>query len=61
VICNNCFWAASLLKDSYGPNFQVCPICGKRELEVIPVSDYEYYKMNIDNRRGIDIEFVKEK
>ncbi len=61
LICNNCFWAASLLKDSYSSTFPVCPIYGKREIEIIPVSDYEYYKMNINKRKGIDIEFLNEK
>jgi len=61
VICNNCLWAASLLKDSASVNFQLCPTCGKGDLEIIPVADYESYKMSIDNRRGIEIEFVKDK
>jgi peptide subunit release factor 1 (eRF1) len=60
VICNNCLWAASLLKDSASVNFQLCPTCGKGDLEIIPVADYESYKMSIDNKRGIEIEFVKE-
>jgi peptide subunit release factor 1 (eRF1) len=61
VICNNCLWAASLLKDSASVNFQLCPTCGKSDLEIIPVADYESYKMSIDNKRGIEIEFVKDK
>jgi len=61
VICNNCLWAASLLKDSASVNFQLCPTCGRGDLEIIPVADYESYKMSIDNKRGIEIEFVKEK
>ena len=61
VICNNCLWAASLLKDSASVNFQLCPTCGKGDLEIIPVADYESYNMSIDNKRGIEIEFVKDK
>jgi len=61
VICNNCLWAASLLKDSASVNFRLCPICGKRDLEIIPVGDYESYKLSIDKKRGIEIEFLKEK
>jgi hypothetical protein len=51
LICNNCLWAASLLKDSASVNFQLCPTCGKGDLEIIPVADYESYKMSIDNKR----------
>jgi len=55
-------WAsASLLKDSYHATFQACPKCGKSELEIIPVSDYENHKMNNIKRGGIDLEFVNEK
>jgi hypothetical protein len=50
-----------LLKDSDSVNFHICPICGKGELEIIPVGDYESYKMSVDKKRGIEIEFVKEK
>ena len=61
VICNNCLWAASLLKDSFGANFQVCPICGEGGLEIIPIGEYESYKMNINTKRGMEIEFVNER
>ena len=60
VICNNCLWAASLLKDSASVRFQLCPMCGREGLEIIPVNDYESYKMSITKKRGIEIEFAKE-
>jgi hypothetical protein len=39
VICNDCLWMASLLRGS--SVFKTCPICGKSNLDTIPVSDYE--------------------
>jgi hypothetical protein len=39
VICNNCQWAASLLRGSAGYN--VCLVCSNTTLDTIPVSDYE--------------------
>lgn len=60
VICNDCLWAASLLKDSTSVNFQLCPMCGRKNLEIIPVDDYESYKMRIGKKRGIEIEFANE-
>lgn len=59
VICNNCLWAVSLLKGSNG--FKICPICRNENLEVVPVEDHESYTMNIDSKRGIEIDFTKEK
>jgi hypothetical protein len=58
VICNSCLWAASLLKGSQG--FIACPVCNNISLDVIPVSDYEAYTMNINNK-NVEIEFKKEK
>jgi 4-hydroxy-3-methylbut-2-en-1-yl diphosphate synthase IspG/GcpE len=58
VICNSCLWAASLLKGSHG--FIACPVCSNISLDVIPVSDYEAYTLNIDNK-NVQIEFKKDK
>ena len=55
VICNNCQWSACLLIDSY--TFIKCPNCMTDNIEVIPVSDYENYILNIHKDRGIDVEF----
>ena len=49
----------SVLKGSTG--FKICPICRNENLEVVPVEDHESYKMNIDSKRGIGIDFTKEK
>jgi hypothetical protein len=56
VICNNCLWAVSLLKGSQV--FDCCPVCDGRGLEVIPVEDYEDYKLEISLKRGLSIEFT---
>ena len=56
VICNNCLWAVSLLKGS--PLFDYCPVCNRKDLEVIPVEDYENYKLSISRKRGLSMEFT---
>jgi hypothetical protein len=58
VICNNCMWAVSLLKGSQV--FDCCPVCNGKDLEVIPVEDYEDYKLDITLKRGLSIEFTSE-
>jgi hypothetical protein len=35
-------------------------MCGRKGLEIIPVDDYESYKISISKKRGIEIEFAKE-
>jgi 4-hydroxy-3-methylbut-2-en-1-yl diphosphate synthase IspG/GcpE len=54
VICNNCLWAASLLKGPRG--FIACPLCGNISLEIIPVKEYEQYTMNVRNK-NVEIDF----
>ena len=57
VICNNCQWAASLLRGSEG--YAVCPICGNSSLDTVPVNDYESYTMDVRDKT-VDIQFNKE-
>ena len=58
VICNNCLWAVSLLKGSQV--FHRCPVCNGKKLEVTPVEDYENYKLAVNRKRGLSIEFSGE-
>jgi hypothetical protein len=58
VISNNCQWAVSLLKGSQP--FDWRPVCNSRTLEVIPVEDYESYKLDIRGKRGLSIEFTED-
>jgi hypothetical protein len=55
VICNSYQWSASMLKDSY--IFSRCPRCDADNIELIPIEDYEKYSFNINNIRGIEVEF----
>lgn len=55
VVCNNCLWSVSLLKGS--EVFDRCPVCNSKDLEVIPVEDYEDYKLELSQKRGLSIEF----
>ena len=58
VICNNCLWAVSMLKDSQV--FDRCPVCDGKKLEIIPVEDYEDYKLVVSQKSGLSIEFTGE-
>jgi hypothetical protein len=57
VICNDCSWMVSLLRGSSA--FEICPICEKRNLDIIPVGDHEGYIVHIKEKRGIEKEFSK--
>jgi hypothetical protein len=40
--------------------FVYCPICKGKDLEVIPVGDYESYKVGLSEKNGLSIEFAVE-
>jgi hypothetical protein len=40
--------------------FDCCPVCNSKNLEVIPVEDYESYKLEIRGKRGLSIEFTED-
>jgi hypothetical protein len=55
VICNSCFWCASLYSDSMTIK---CPVCNSySNLESIPISENESFKFNYHSRTGIVLEF----
>ena len=57
LLCNSCFWCASILYDDVQP-FRMCPICMDNELEFMPISSEETYKFDYDKRHGITLEFM---
>jgi Zn finger protein HypA/HybF involved in hydrogenase expression len=57
AICNDCLWAASLLRTA--PDIYNCPACKSKNLDIVPVTDQESYTVRIKNKRGLEIEFSK--
>lgn len=54
IICEHCFWCATLLKHRFR---KVCPICRKKIREIIPISNGESFNMSVDEKRGITLSF----
>jgi hypothetical protein len=44
LMCGSCFWCASCLTGDR--TMQQCPSCGNTEMQLMPVSDYESYKLD---------------
>lgn len=58
LLCNSCFWCASYYHDSSDENrITKCPDCYSDELESMPISSKEVYKVDYSPRRGITLEF----
>jgi hypothetical protein len=54
LICDNCFWCASFLKESYESK---CQICGGQISSIVPVVHNEKFLVEVDTKRGITLSF----
>ena len=46
LICGSCFWCVSCLNRKR--NYRICPSCGNNQMQLMPISDYESYKLDND-------------
>jgi hypothetical protein len=56
VICNSCYWSASNITEDA---IAFCPVCGKYNLESIPISINELYTYYYDIKKGLVIYFTE--
>jgi hypothetical protein len=70
ALCESCFWSATILYSALrekhseittitsadNPN-DVCPICNKDSVVLIPLQENEAYRMSIGDKRGLEIQF----
>ena len=73
LICESCFWCASLLRSNNNNNNYItagtatnnnyniitkhCPSCSNNRVESIPISYNEVYKFDYNPKRGVTLEF----
>lgn len=71
MLCESCFWSAtslySALKEkqrsetatstSTDNPTQLCPMCNKDSVVLIPLQENETYQMSIGDKRGLEIQF----
>jgi hypothetical protein len=70
LICESCFWCASLLYFNGNDNntagtinnnnttiTKYCPSCSNNRVESIPISYNEVYKFDYDPKRGVTLKF----
>ena len=68
-LCESCFWSATSLynpiKEKQNSEIttsadnltEVCPICNKDSVVLIPLQENEAYQMSLGDKRGLEIEF----
>ena len=54
LICDKCFWCASLLKSGYESK---CMSCGSPIISAIPVMANEKFLVEVDEKRGVTLSF----
>jgi len=69
ALCESCFWSATSLynpiKEKQNSEVttstinlnEVCPICNKDSVVLIPLQENEAYQMSLGDKRGLEIEF----
>ena len=57
LICNSCFWCASIVFIDNIMN--LCPVCNNDRLERMPICDNESYTYNCDPKNGIVLYFSR--
>jgi len=54
LICDNCFWCASILGERYESK---CLSCGSQIVSSVPVMSNEKFIVEVDKKRGISLSF----
>ena len=69
ALCESCFWSATSLynpiKEKQNSEIttstdnltEVCPMCNKDNVVLIPLQENEAYQMSLGDKRGLEIEF----
>jgi hypothetical protein len=69
ALCESCFWSATILygaikekqnseiTTSAGNPSEVCPMCNRDSVVLIPLQKDEAYQMSIGDKRGLEIQF----
>jgi hypothetical protein len=71
ALCESCFWSATILystiKEKQNSEIttitsadnpsDMCPMCNKDSVVLIPLQDNEAYRMSIGDKRGLEIQF----
>ena len=71
ALCESCFWSATILygaiKEKQNNEItpitkadnlsEVCPMCNKDSVVLIPLQKDEAYQMSIGDKRGLEIQF----
>jgi hypothetical protein len=69
ALCESCFWSATSLynpiKEKQNSEIttstdnltEVCPMCNKDSIVLIPLQENEAYQMSLGDKRGLEIEF----
>jgi hypothetical protein len=57
LICRSCFWCASNI-NKMGNVLEACPSCKDVNVESVPISFEETYKLDYDTKRGVTLEFA---
>jgi hypothetical protein len=57
LICQNCFWFATNLSAVLKEQHNKCPQCESTSIDKVPICPNESYRIYLDNKTGISLDF----
>jgi len=63
LMCNACFWCASIYSSIYSNSNNIsiirCPLCYESDLELMPISKDESFRISYNPKTGVVLEFLR--
>ena len=59
IMCENCYWSASLANTRQPVDLSKCPFCkSNRPLAVVPIEDNELFTFSYTEKHGVELDFM---
>lgn len=59
MICSSCFWCATYFVA--GKEFPICPACSDSAIDSLPISENEFYRVEIARNNNAELSFGRDK
>ena len=65
AICEYCHWCATFFVNSVSEDtvnddsFRICPMCKENSVSLMPLQKNEAYRISLEDKRGLEIQFLK--
>jgi hypothetical protein len=62
IMCENCYWSASLSTSGINIDLSKCPFCKcERPLAIVPIASNEEFTFSYSEKHGVELDFMPRK